>query len=59
MLLQLPDIPEEEAVRIFVEFERMESAIKGKSIVCVVTIVLTLLPVIATKEKKKEREETI
>lgn len=27
---QIPDVGEEEAVRIFIEFERMESAIKGK-----------------------------
>lgn len=28
--LQIPDVAEDEAVRIFIEFERMESAIKGK-----------------------------
>ena len=27
--LQIPGAPEDECVRIFVEFERMESAIKG------------------------------
>ena len=30
LLTQIPDVGEEEAVRIFIEFERMESAIKGK-----------------------------
>lgn len=28
---ELPEAPAEEAVRIFVEFKRIESAIKGKS----------------------------
>ena len=28
---QIPGAPEEEAVRIFVEFQRMESAIKGNN----------------------------
>ena len=31
---QMPDVGEEEAVRIFIEFERMESAIKGKGHQC-------------------------
>lgn len=29
MIYEIPDVPEEEAVRIFIEFERMESAIKA------------------------------
>ncbi|GFO44530.1 splicing factor 45-like [Plakobranchus ocellatus] len=29
VIYEVPDVPEEESVRIFVEFERMESAIKG------------------------------
>ena len=28
----MPDAPEEESVRIFVEFERMESATKGQNL---------------------------
>lgn len=33
ILFQIPDAPAEEAVRIFVEFKRVESAVKGMSIV--------------------------
>ena len=29
-LFQIPGAPDDEAVRIFLEFERVESAIKGK-----------------------------
>ncbi|RUS83835.1 hypothetical protein EGW08_008416 [Elysia chlorotica] len=29
VIFEMPDVPEEECVRIFVEFERMESATKG------------------------------
>ena len=31
-VLQIPDAPEDEAVRIFVEFKRVESAIKGRRV---------------------------
>ena len=35
-IIQIPDAPEEECVRIFVEFERIESAIKCKQIFIVI-----------------------
>lgn len=30
IIYEIPDVPADEAVRIFVEFKRIESAIKGK-----------------------------
>lgn len=34
-LFQIPGAPDDEAVRIFLEFERVESAIKGRVLNCV------------------------
>lgn len=35
VLFQIPGAPDDEAVRIFLEFERVESAIKGRVLYCV------------------------
>lgn len=35
VLFQIPGAPDDEAVRIFLEFERVESAIKGRVLNCV------------------------
>ena len=35
VLFQIPGAPDDEAVRIFLEFERVESAIKGRILNCV------------------------
>jgi len=32
--MQIPDTADDEAVRIFLEFDRLESAIKGIDIIC-------------------------
>lgn len=35
IFFQIPGAPDDEAVRIFLEFERVESAIKGRILNCV------------------------
>lgn len=37
---QIADVPDDEAVRIFLEFERVESAIKGQHFLVVLVFVL-------------------
>lgn len=32
LIFEMPSVPQDEAIRIFVEFKRIESAIKGKFI---------------------------
>lgn len=36
VFFQIPGAPDDEAVRIFLEFERVESAIKGRLLNCVI-----------------------